>query len=127
MNVSKAITLQGAQQVYAILRGKKLIENRSWKIPLGWYAIHSGSQMISEDRAERTRQAWPDAPAESDLPHSAICGLIFISEHQTPQQCKASYIWARGPVCNIISKTVEFAQPIWCRGDRGLWDVGDSV
>eukprot|EP00971_Amphidinium_carterae_P136062 2696046-Amphidinium_carterae.1 len=39
---SEAITLQGAQQVMAILNGVKLIENRSWKIPCGWYALHAG-------------------------------------------------------------------------------------
>merc|ERR1712085_77946 len=30
----RAITLQGAQQVFAILRGAKLIENRAWRLPV---------------------------------------------------------------------------------------------
>eukprot|EP00930_Biecheleria_cincta_P041202 TRINITY_DN28213_c0_g1_i1.p1 TRINITY_DN28213_c0_g1~~TRINITY_DN28213_c0_g1_i1.p1 ORF type:complete len:246 (-),score=26.26 TRINITY_DN28213_c0_g1_i1:98-835(-) len=83
--VTEALTLQGAQQVLAILRGHKLVENRSWQIPTGWYAIHAGSQMINEERAERIRQVWPDAPAEESLVHSAILGLFFVHSHTTPQ------------------------------------------
>ena len=123
-NTHKAFTLQGAQQVFAILRGIKLIENRTWAIPKGWYAIHAGAQMINEERAQRTLQAWPDAPPEEELPHRAIAGLIYVQEHRSPQQCKDGYIWARGPVCNVISRAIELARPVRCRGDRGLWQLG---
>ena len=121
----KALTLQGAQQVYAILRGIKLLENRTWAIPSGWYALHAGAQLINEDRKQRTLEAWPEAPAEEDLPHRAIAGLFYVQEHRTPKDCKPNYIWARGPVCNVISRAVEFQRPISCRGDRGLWDLGN--
>lgn len=124
---TKAISLQGAQQVFAILRGVKLIENRSWRIPVGWYAIHAGAQMINEERAARTLEAWPDAPREKDLPHSAVVGLFYIKEHRSPHECKSGYIWARGPVCHIISKAVELDSPVWCAGDRGLWSLSSSL
>eukprot|EP00435_Cladocopium_sp_Y103_P021165 s1178_g5.t1 len=65
LSARQALTLQGAQQVVAILRGKKLIENRAWRIPMGWYAIHAGAQTINEERAARIRSVWPDAPAEA--------------------------------------------------------------
>lgn len=127
LNVTKALTLQGAQTVFAILRGKKLIENRAWRIPTGWYAIHSGSQMINKERAERVLHAWPDAPLEHELPHSAIVGLIYIKEHRVPRDCKSGYIWARGPICHVISKAVEFTTPIPCRGSPGLWELDRYV
>ena len=121
--VEKALTLQGAQQALAILSGYKLIENRSWKIPRGWYALHCGSQMISDDRAERVRQAWPSAPPEESLPHGVIMGLFYISMRVTPEECRPGYVWARGPLCHLVSKAVEFPQPIRCRGGKGLWDL----
>merc|ERR1712224_1105711 len=93
----------------------------------GWHAIHAGAQFINEERAERTRQAWPEAPPEKELAHSAIAGLFYIQEHRSTDQCKPGYIWARGPVCHIVSKAVEFAQPIKCRGDKGLWDLSDEL
>ncbi|CAK9062824.1 unnamed protein product [Durusdinium trenchii] len=118
----RALTLQGAQQVLAILRGKKLIENRAWRIPVGWYAIHAGAQQINEERAERIRAVWPTAPAEETLPHSAILGLFYVQSHTTPQACP-SYVWARGPICHVISKAVELLRPVHCRGGKGLWDL----
>lgn len=44
----------GAQQVFAILRGIKLIENRKWAIPKGWYALHAGRSST----ARRGRCGW---------------------------------------------------------------------
>ena len=123
-SANKALTLQGAQQVFAILRGIKLIENRRWAIPKGWYALHAGAQMINEERAKRTIEAWPEAPPEEELPHRAIAGLIYIDQNRKPTQCQKGYIWARGPVCNVISRAVELPRPVRCRGDRGLWELG---
>ena len=122
LEARQALTLQGAQQVFAILRGKKLIENRAWRIPVGWYAIHAGAQLINDERAERIRTTWPDAPAEESLPHSAILGLFYVHSHTTPQACP-SYVWARGPICHVISKAVELPRPVHCRGGKGLWDL----
>ncbi|CAE7571485.1 LCP2 [Symbiodinium natans] len=123
----QALTLQGAQQVLAILRGRKLIENRAWRIPQGWYAIHAGAQHINEDRAARIRAVWPDAPPEEchgeSLPHGAILGLFYVHSHTTPQGCLPGYVWARGPICHVISKSVELLRPVHCRGGKGLWDL----
>eukprot|EP00933_Yihiella_yeosuensis_P053748 TRINITY_DN5203_c3_g1_i3.p1 TRINITY_DN5203_c3_g1~~TRINITY_DN5203_c3_g1_i3.p1 ORF type:complete len:594 (-),score=83.32 TRINITY_DN5203_c3_g1_i3:288-2069(-) len=126
-SLSKAITLQGAQQVYAILRGYKLIENRSWPLPVGWYAIHAGFKMINPERAARTLHAWPDAPPEETLPHSAIAGLFYVQEHRKPWQCQEGYVFARGPVCSIISRAIELPRPIHTRGGSGLWDIQGGI
>ncbi|CAE8732520.1 unnamed protein product, partial [Polarella glacialis] len=119
----KALTLQGAQQVLAILRGHKLSENRSWRIPVGWYAIHCGAQIISSERAERMRQVWPEAPPEESLPHGAIMGLFYVQCHKSVEECRPDYVWARGPICHIVSKAVELPRPIRCGGKQGLWDL----
>jgi hypothetical protein len=121
--LDRALTLQGAQQVLAILRGKKLVENRSWRIPVGWYAIHAGAQFINEERALRISQAWPDAPPEKDLQHSALYGCFYVHSHRIPEELRPGYVWARGPVCHLISQAVEFEQPIPCSGGKGLWRI----
>lgn len=120
------MTLQGAQQVFAILRGRKLIENRAWNIPVGWYALHVGAQHINQERAERIRVTWPDAPPEESLPHSAIVGLFFVQSHRKPAECRAGYVWARGPICHVISKAIEFRTPLRCGGNKGLWALKES-
>eukprot|EP00435_Cladocopium_sp_Y103_P054755 s446_g17.t4 len=45
--VTLALTVQGPQQALAMVNGKKQIENRSWKIPLGWYALHVGGRPLA--------------------------------------------------------------------------------
>merc|ERR1712183_176513 len=75
--VTHCLTVQGPQQGLAMVTGRKQIENRSWKIPFGWYALHVGSQplkAIGSEWPERLRRSWPDAPPESALPSSKIIG-----------------------------------------------------
>lgn len=127
LEVSKALTLQGAQQVLAVLRGKKLIENRAWEIPVGWYAIHSGRQDISDERAARIREVWPNAPPEDSLPHGAILGLFYVHSHRKPEECRPGYVWARGPICHLVSKAIELPRPLPCSGNKGLWDLQASI
>eukprot|EP00927_Polykrikos_kofoidii_P008286 TRINITY_DN13433_c0_g2_i1.p1 TRINITY_DN13433_c0_g2~~TRINITY_DN13433_c0_g2_i1.p1 ORF type:complete len:579 (+),score=81.02 TRINITY_DN13433_c0_g2_i1:89-1825(+) len=122
-DVTHALTLQGALQVLSILRGYKLVENRSWKIPRGWYAIHAGAQIITEERLERVMQVWPEAPKEDSLPHGAILGLFFVHEHRSVDECKPGYVWARGPICHVVSKAIELPTPIRCGGGRALWPL----
>lgn len=124
---TRALTLQGAQQVFAILRGVKLIENRGWRMPSGWYAVHAGAERINAERAERTRRAWPDVPPEESLPHGAICGLFYVQESRLPRECREGYIWARGPWCHLISQAVELPRPIKCHGNKGLWGLSEEL
>merc|ERR1712039_386118 len=39
-----ALTIRGRQLCWAILKRKKTLENRSWKLKPGWYALHCSSQ-----------------------------------------------------------------------------------
>lgn len=128
--VSHALTVQGPQQGLAMVTGRKQIENRGWRIPCGWYALHVGSQPLAAIGAEwcaRMRQAWPEAPAERSLPSSKIVGLIHILEQRTPAECPpkdhTQSIWAVGPICHIIDKAIQLKSPIQHRGDKGLWEI----
>lgn len=120
-----------------MVNGRKRIENRGWRIPRGWYALHVGGQSLAaamgEEWVERMRKAWPEAPPEQSLPRSKIVGLIHILEQKTPAECRAilkgdiQAVWAAGPVCHVIDLAVPLRAPIPHRGDRGLWPISPEA
>ena len=93
----KGITMRGALISAAILHGVKCIENRPWKIPPGWYALHTGSGALEPQSEHRLRQLWPDAPEEKRLPHGVIVGAFHVCEHREASECGGSP-WATGKV-----------------------------
>lgn len=131
--VTHCLTVQGPQQGLAMVNGKKRIENRGWKIPRGWYALHVGAKGLGEamgaEWVERMTKAWPEAPAERSLPSSKIVGLIHVLEQRTPAECRAilqgdlQEVWAAGPVCHVIDQAVQLRRPIAHRGGQGLWAI----
>ncbi|CAE7720789.1 unnamed protein product, partial [Symbiodinium pilosum] len=59
-SVRQALTVQGSQQGRAMIAGRKQIENRSWRIPVGWYALHVGSRPLAalgDEWVQRTAAA----------------------------------------------------------------------
>ena len=57
--VTKGLTLRGAQTNWAILNGHKLIENRTWRIAPGWYALHTGAGDAEFKVQQRLRELLP--------------------------------------------------------------------
>ncbi|CAK9052565.1 Hypothetical protein SCF082_LOCUS28745 [Durusdinium trenchii] len=129
--VKLALTVQGPQQGLAMVNGLKQVENRSWQIPTGWYALHVGAKplkALGKAWVYRMEEAWPDAPAEETLPSSCIIGLIRISDHRHPSECETSQkIWAVGPICHIIDEAIELPRPIPARGHAGLWPLSTAA
>merc|ERR1712061_397590 len=127
--VQKAFTVQGPHQALAMIQGKKLIENRSWPIPCGWYAIHVGSARGSY-WGRKVASHHPELPQDEEaltgIPFGAIVGLIFIAEQRSVVECNKDF-WARGPICHVISKAKQLANPIPARGSQGLWMLGEEA
>lgn len=128
--VTLGLTVQGPQQGLAMVTGHKQIENRGWRIPVGWYALHVGSQplaAIGQEWCDRMRVAWPDVPPERSLPSSSLVGLIHICEHRSPEECPSEghpqAVWAVGPVCHVIDEVVALPRAIRHRGSPGLWEI----
>mmetsp|Transcript_47252 Transcript_47252/g.136527 ORF Transcript_47252/g.136527 Transcript_47252/m.136527 type:complete len:298 (-) Transcript_47252:68-961(-) len=121
--VTQAFTVQGPQQALAMLQGMKLLENRAWRIPPGWYALHVGSQRKSE-WGERAAARHPELPSEEELEDhfGTIVGLLHIVEQRRVEECNGNQ-WAYGPVCHVVSHGLRFAAPIRQRGDKGLWPL----
>jgi hypothetical protein len=121
--VTHGFTVQGPAQALAMLTGRKLIENRSWQIPPGWYALHCGSKRESE-WGLRAGEICPDLPKEAELRHlfGSIIGLLHITEQRAVEECSGN-AWAFGPVCHLVAGAVQFEVPIKYRGNQGLWQL----
>lgn len=129
--VTHALTVQGPQQARAMLSGRKLIENRSWRIPPGWYALHVGNKSLEEalgrSWVERLRAAWPDAPPEQALPRGALVGLLRLEEGRRPSRCPPGDLWAVGPLCHPIAEALALARPVRHHGSQGLWPIPEPA
>eukprot|EP00746_Dinoflagellata_sp_MGD_P133283 gnl/MRDRNA2_/MRDRNA2_66975_c0_seq2.p1 gnl/MRDRNA2_/MRDRNA2_66975_c0~~gnl/MRDRNA2_/MRDRNA2_66975_c0_seq2.p1 ORF type:complete len:164 (-),score=20.16 gnl/MRDRNA2_/MRDRNA2_66975_c0_seq2:72-563(-) len=106
-----------------MLIGRKLVENRSWRIPPGWYALHVGAQRDSNWH-HKAMSVDPSLPGEEQLADhfSSIVGLLRMTEGCSIEQCNG-HPWAFGPVCHVISHAIYFAKPIKSSGASGLWDL----
>ena len=112
--VRQAFTVQGPQQAIAMLTGDKLIENRSWRIASGCYALHVGGTRNSYWGQEAARQHQELPRNENNIkgiPLSSIVGLVFISERRTVGECAGDF-WARGPHCHVVARAVQLERPI---------------
>uniref|UniRef100_A0A7S0AGV7 Uncharacterized protein n=1 Tax=Pyrodinium bahamense TaxID=73915 RepID=A0A7S0AGV7_9DINO len=132
--VTHGLTVQGPQQGMAMVTGRKQIENRAWRIPCGWYALHVGSKplaAIGEEWCERMKTVWPEAPPERSLPSSCIVGLIHVSDQRPAAKClpqdHEQSVWAVGPICHVISEAVKLPQPIHLSGSQGLWPISAAT
>lgn len=124
--ITKALTLRGAQYNHCILEGHKTIENRSWRIAPGWYALHTGAGKSDAATQQRLRLLVPSVPDEASLPKGVIVGAINISHSLTEAEC-ASSPWATGPICNVVAETVALPRPVPHKGALGLWNIDASV
>jgi hypothetical protein len=121
-NVTRGLTLKGPELTWAILDGRKLVENRTWRLSPGWYALHSGKGSLSAEAKMRLHALAPDAPEETSLPKSAIVGAIRVS-HCLPLEACSQDPWATGPVCNVIAERAMLTSPIPHRGALGTWPI----
>jgi len=122
------ITMKGALVSFALLHGKKDIENRTKRIKPGWYALHTGSSKIDPEIEKyviknlQTIIKKEDIPKEKDLPHSCIVGAFHIagsSELKNDKKLKENG-WSLGPICNFVDKTLSFDNPIPTKGAIAL-------
>jgi len=107
--VTLAFTVQGVQLGLAMMTGLKLVENRSFKLRLGWLALHVGKSQGTK-YGDMAAKMYPEIPSPEDHV-GAIIGLVLISEHRVPQQCGGN-VWAIGPQCSVISHAVRLQRPI---------------
>jgi len=126
-STTHAFTVQGAQLALAMLTGRKMLENRSFKLRIGWYALHVGCKRDTECGLRAARM-YQDLPRDQSLEDhfGSIIGLLYISEHRLPSQCNGDS-WALGPKCNVISHSVLFPRPLRQQGRQGIWPLSAEM
>ena len=119
----KALTLRGPLLSEAILQGQKRVENRTWSIPPGWYALHTGSGTIKPEVLKHVLANWV-GPVPVDLPTSAIVGFVLMGVSTRPETFSG---WETGPVLNPILRALRLPRPILgVKGQLGLWNVKEA-
>jgi hypothetical protein len=110
---------------HAIAHLSKDIENRSWNCPLpidSYLAIHNGKKW-DEDSAECLKYIGYTVPCVEQDPAGAIIAIaIFkgnVTESTSKWHEKGSIGWQLANVVTI--------QPVFCKGQQGLWYLESSV
>ncbi|KAH8047906.1 hypothetical protein JL721_12065 [Aureococcus anophagefferens] len=127
--VDRAVTFKGATIAWAILKRKKVIENRPYRLPCGgWIAIHVGKGAFEGDYRGLVTDCR--LPTEVELMRSwqaTIVGAFRVRECRRPQNCGGSF-WAQGPVCNVVDAVIELKEPVSApKGKLSLWLMDDDV
>ena len=127
--VTHAITMKGAQRTWAILNGRKVVENRPFRLRAGWYALHTGLGELSVAERARLEALVPDVPRAEALPRGEILGLIRVDGGVRPAECKQTPAepWATGPVCNLISEVLVLGTPVRHKGMQGVWPLSAAA
>merc|ERR1712066_501781 len=78
---------------------------------------------MPEEWREALSQSWPNAPPAEALLGGIIGGLVYIEDEALQvEQCKGD-VWARGSVCNVISKVIQLYRPVPCSGAADIWPL----
>ena len=121
----KALTIQ-QPWAWAIINGRKKIENRSWVTTYrGTLLIHAGKgrNWLNNPIA---RDLCPDAPPENELIFGAIIGAAEIVDCVPIESVKHDP-FASGPFCWMLSNAQRFQRPVSCVGKLGLWTPPSSI
>ena len=127
-SVTHAFTLNNPVHVWALLHGKKIIENRHCKFQEGWYGVHLAltSDCSIEEELEMKEFGMPSV---MDFKKGTIHGLCKIELSVPYEQCKTNR-WANGDykICNIITEVLPFnQQDIKATGNLGVWPLKMST
>ena len=148
LGVCKGVSVMTAQLAYCILEGLKRWENRVFKMATGWYYLQVSDSIPKKQPRKHTQahNRWLThahhitnmseissklgfrIPEESSLEHylGNIVGLFHVKESRSVDKCGNS-VWATGPVCNLIDRTIKLIEPIKQRGWPGVWVVKDGT
>ena len=127
--ICDAITLRGSELAWAILKGFKLIENRSRSLglqPGRWYALHVGLSDILEGNMTKLSEDVKGSETLCDLKRGCIVGAFHVCGRRENDSCGRS-VWVEQKVCYVINATIEIFEPIKCRGKLGKWSLDQAT
>lgn len=131
--------LQPYADAYA--NGPKDVENRSRKlfnVPPGgmWVGIHASLGWWDVDLSE----LWPEAPTRATARRGVVLGVVHIARCEVFDGEQLDELpfgsqtileklgpWAFGPVCYVADRKIPLAEPMPCKGARGLWTPPEHI
>ena len=110
--------------------GGKTTENRTYKLPLGWLAVHMSQTAFSQREVEQHGMAdrvrrFDLPPFTSDTPgRGCIIGLVRVCDISLQQ----NDCWCmRGHFHAHIDLAIRLLKPIICRGQPDTWRLPSTV
>ena len=125
LQIAGALTVR-QPWAWAIVRGLKDVENRSWKPPrkvMGAYiAIHAGSAVWTEEDIAEVEQLSGVKPPEL-LSFGGIIGLARVANYFQPYSGREESPWYEGGEAYgwQLADTFELPEPIACKGALNIW------
>jgi len=112
--IRRVLNMPGPPLVQGTGEGKKLVENRATRMPLGDYVLRCANSKDWKKDLKVLEQQINQLPyEEGSLDHlrgKAVC-MVRLAEHRTPEQCNG-YPWAIGPVCHVITHVKWLKEPV---------------
>ena len=125
-------------QPYAelILLGEKLVENRTWGVPLVDCVPYRGPLLIHAGASTKWLDTYKPLPDKMDF--GAIVGVVnltncFQVNYLRGTHCDDRYKYlahhehTSGPFCWVLENPRRFVEPIPYRGRQGLFDIPIEV
>jgi hypothetical protein len=129
--ITRALTVR-QPWAWAIAAGVKDVENRGWPTAhRGWLAVHAAATPADAREGARCAQllaaAGVAAPAEAQLPRSAVVAVVFLHDVLPPERRLAS-AWAQ-PGCFhwLLRDARALKAPVPCSGQVQLWELSGEV
>jgi hypothetical protein len=117
----------------AIVYGPKRIENRTWgnsRLQGEVLAIHAAKRRWNptEGELEAIRNLWPEVPVPERMQSGCIIGTARIKEvcRKTNARVRDDP-WCTGPVCWVLHMVSSLQVPIYCQGNKGLWELDKDI
>ncbi|KAH8048492.1 hypothetical protein JL720_15864 [Aureococcus anophagefferens] len=140
--IERALTFKGATIAWAILKRKKVLENRPYRLPCGgWIAIHVGKGAFEGDyrglvtdcrlptEEELMRAVAGGAETGRGVPFPLVSADFRTSDRPSERwqativgafrvkECRrpqncGGSFWAQGPVCNVVDAVIELKEPV---------------
>jgi len=131
VQITHAFSLNQGHVAWAMLTGKKTIENRKFRMKPGWYGVslskvsHTG---VAEDKQFRT-QYRGDYPGFHSFYNQRGCliGAVYVSHNLPHSACESDpFACPSYPIKNIITKCINLDVAIPCRGFVGMWPISED-
>lgn len=129
--VTHAFSLSDTQLAWLILNNKKNIENRSFRLSPGWYAVATTATAYTDVHDEVARsKKYAEIVSPLHIAKGVVLGVCKIGYAKPSGEClKEEWCVPSYKVCNFITATISFcdwSKGIKCRGNFGAWPLKES-